>query len=111
MPKVYSFLLFLVFRILRATWRFDVEMDEVSRAAFADQSKFKIVAHFHEDEWGLIPFFEGKGMHVLISLSEDGSLLASLLKRIGFVITRGSSSRNAVAGTARSHSEFEKIRI
>lgn len=93
-----SGLIFFLFKVLRATWRLDEsEMPPEIRARIENGGAV-VFAHWHEDEWALLGHYAGRGMTVLVSLSRDGSLMASFLTRLGFGVARGSSSRNAVGG-------------
>lgn len=88
----------LFFRILRATWR--IEEDDVPEQvkAVIREGGTEVVALFHEDEWALLGVYADQEMHALVSMSEDGSIMAELLRRCGFVVVRGSSSRGAARG-------------
>ena len=57
-----------------------------------------IVSFFHQDELCLIPYFQKTELGVLVSLSKDGSLMSEMAQRLGYITTRGSSSKGAVAG-------------
>lgn len=57
-----------------------------------------ILCFFHQDELCLIPYFQKTKLGVLVSLSKDGSLMAQMAQRLGYITTRGSSSRGAVTG-------------
>ena len=47
----------------------------------------------------LLPYlYRGRGLRVLVSRSEDGAMVAGLLRRFGFVVVRGSSSRGGAQG-------------
>jgi lysophospholipid acyltransferase (LPLAT)-like uncharacterized protein len=47
----------------------------------------------------LLPYlYRGRGLRVLVSRSEDGAMVAGLVRRLGFVVVRGSSSRGGVQG-------------
>jgi lysophospholipid acyltransferase (LPLAT)-like uncharacterized protein len=47
----------------------------------------------------LLPYlYRGRGLRVLVSRSEDGAMVAGLVRRLGFVAVRGSSSRGGVQG-------------
>jgi lysophospholipid acyltransferase (LPLAT)-like uncharacterized protein len=95
---ILSWLLYVVFRIFKSTWRIEEDSVPAEIQKELAEGKTQIVAHFHEDEWALLGVYADKGMHALVSLSDDGSVMAAFLRRIGFRIARGSSSRNAIAG-------------
>lgn len=95
----------IIFRLLRATWRIDeedfpVELEEIQgpRISSADRAKPIVFAHWHGDEWPLLGAFAGRNMAVLVSESQDGSVMSSFLRSLGFVVVRGSSSKGAVRG-------------
>ena len=47
----------------------------------------------------LLPYlYRGRGLFALVSRSEDGSMIADLLRRFDFVTVRGSSSRGGAGG-------------
>lgn len=91
-------IVFGIFRLLRATWRLEEDPYPPGIQERLDSGRPVVFAHWHEDEWSLLGFYLGRGMNVLVSLSKDGSLMARFLKKFGFNIARGSSSRGAVGG-------------
>jgi len=93
-----SGLIFLLFRLLRSTWRLEEAGYPAEIHERLELGKPVVFAHWHEDEWAMLGFYAGRGMTVLVSLSRDGSLMAAFLSKLGFRIARGSSSRNAVGG-------------
>jgi len=93
-----STLIEILFRLLRWTWR--IEEGALPRLAQErlSQKETLVCAFWHQDEWALIGAFAGRDMAVLVSESEDGSIMARFVRRLGFRVIRGSSSRNAVRG-------------
>ncbi len=87
-----------VFYSLRLTWRLQKDPFPEGMQERLDAGKSVVFAHWHEDEWSLLGFFLGRPISVLVSLSKDGSLMVRFLKKFGFNIARGSSSRGAVGG-------------
>lgn len=57
-----------------------------------------ILAFFHQDELSLIPYFRNIKMGVLVSISKDGEIMNHTISKLGYVTTRGSSSKKAVSG-------------
>jgi lysophospholipid acyltransferase (LPLAT)-like uncharacterized protein len=57
-----------------------------------------IFAHWHGDELLLIGAFKGRGLAVMSSWSRDGSLMTRVLTRLGYRVSRGSSTRGGGAG-------------
>lgn len=66
-----------------------------------------IITFFHQDELCLIPYFQNTSLGVLVSLSKDGSLMTEMAQHLGYITTRGSSSKGAVAGLI---SAIKKVR-
>lgn len=95
---------FLLMKFIRLTCRCSLHFEDPSdEEYFWNVYKRKtnqkyILCFFHQDELCLIPYFQNTGLGVLVSLSKDGSLMANLAQRLGYITTRGSSSRGAVAG-------------
>ena len=56
-----------------------------------------IIGVWHEDLLACTQFFAHKSIHVLISSSADGDLSANACSKLGYKISRGSSSRNSLA--------------
>jgi len=94
----------LLLKLIRLTCRYSIHFeDSADKEYFWNVYKKKtndqyVLTFFHQDELCLIPYFQNTGLGVLVSLSKDGTLMSSLATRMGYVTTRGSSSRGAVAG-------------
>jgi lysophospholipid acyltransferase (LPLAT)-like uncharacterized protein len=95
---VGSRLIHLLFMVLRWTWKIHEDPWPEAVRKRLDQRQPVAFAHFHEDEWALIGAYSGRRMGVLVSLSQDGSLMAQFLKLLGFEVLRGSSSKGGAAG-------------
>ena len=88
--------------LLHKTWRITDE----NRAAVEDSlaaNRGVIMVTWHGR--CLVPFtvMMHRGCHALVSLSNDGELLAGVLKRLGWGLIRGSSARVAVAALKRAN--------
>lgn len=81
-------LLALAVRLLGATWRVD-------RASWPVAGPC-VLAFWHGDQLPLIVLHRGEGVVGLASLSKDGELLAAVLRRLGYGVVRGSTSRGGV---------------
>lgn len=57
-----------------------------------------VYAHWHGDELLLVGAFAGQGMAVMSSWSRDGSLMTRVLTRLGYRVSRGSSTKGGTAG-------------
>lgn len=91
--RLKAWLVYLLFRVLRATWRLEEEALPPGIAERLSQGLPVVFAHFHEDEWAMIGFYAYRRMNVMVSLSRDGGVMAAFLHRLGFGMVRGSSSR------------------
>jgi len=76
---------------LSRTWRPDVVGQEhLDRACDGSGS---LVSLWHGRMIVPVALFKGRGIHVLVSPSEDGDLSERLLQSFGYAVVRGSSSR------------------
>jgi hypothetical protein len=75
-------------RLFRATWRVRVVGEPPPRPA--------LYAFWHGDQIALTTL--PRSLVALVSRSTDGELAARVLRRLGFGVVRGSSSRGAVGG-------------
>jgi hypothetical protein len=80
-----------VVRGLSRTWRADVVgQAHLDRACDGSGS---LVSLWHGRMLVPVALFRGRGIHVLVSPSEDGDLSERLLQSFGYEVVRGSSSR------------------
>jgi lysophospholipid acyltransferase (LPLAT)-like uncharacterized protein len=79
-------------RVVRFSWRV-----EIVNPPPADKGPY-LYAHFHGDEVLLVPVFAGRGYAVMVSRSRDGEWMAGVLRRLGYFVVRGSSSRGGAGG-------------
>ncbi len=110
------FLAFFLYKILKATWRLHEEPMPDSVLKTLKNGGAVVLGHFHEDEWALLGFSEKKHHNVLVSMSEDGSIMAGFLTKLGFQVARGSPSRRAAAGLIEliesvKHQEFKLVSL
>jgi lysophospholipid acyltransferase (LPLAT)-like uncharacterized protein len=83
-------------RLLGCTLRVRREEQAVSALWAARTPVIHVVWH---SRLLLLPYlYRGTGVRVLISRSRDGELVAGLVRRFGFVVVRGSSSRGGARG-------------
>ena len=94
----------LLLRALAATWR--VQRTGAGRARF-DGGEPWILAFWHGRMLPMMPLraHRGRGIHVLVSPSDDGNLAARALRHFGYRVVRGSLSR----GGARALREMEAV--
>jgi lysophospholipid acyltransferase (LPLAT)-like uncharacterized protein len=83
-------------RLLAATLRLRREEKPVVPPRAAGAGAIYVVWHAR---LLLLPYlYRRRGLFALVSRSEDGSMIADLLRRFGFVTVRGSSSRGGAGG-------------
>ncbi len=83
-------------RLLAATLRLRREEETVEPLWAAGVPVIYVVWHAR---LLLLPYlYRGRGLRALVSRSEDGAMLSDLVRRLGFVPVRGSSSRGGAEG-------------
>ena len=60
-----------------------------------------MLAFWHGEQLAMIPAHAGRSVVAMVSLSDDGALLAAVLERLGYDIVRGSSSRGGAGALRR----------
>lgn len=98
--KIIVFLAFIIVSLLRLTCRFRLHFASPQAEEFFTHSLLHnvrnlLIGFFHQDELCLLPFFKGKKLATLVSLSKDGNIMTGLAMKLGFQVVRGSSSRGA----------------
>lgn len=93
-------LAYAALRVLSWTWRYRPGGDPATLALLEQRHNF-IFAHLHQAEWCLMPYWGPWRMNVMISLSRDGEAMARVVRRFGYRVTRGSTSRGATSGLLR----------
>src|SRR3954464_15980765 len=94
----------LVLRIIGATLRYSVSIEDPEGTEFAPGT---IYAFWHQCLFTASYRYRSRGMAVLISRSFDGELIARVVERFGYRPVRGSSSRGAVAGLLEMGRELD----
>ncbi len=70
---------------------------ETTLHAYADREEVYIGMSWHA-RMLMLPFiYPGKRLHILISTHRDGEIIANVMKRFGYELVRGSSSKGGVA--------------
>ncbi len=93
MQLILALLASLIIRLLRLTWRVRL----VGPNPF-EVSAPRIFCFWHGRQAGLFAHPQQRRVAVLSSLSRDGTLQARILRLLGFIVLRGSSSRRGAAG-------------
>lgn len=105
--KILSFIAITLMRLFTLTCRyrlyFQSEEDRdyfinAMSSSLPDRSRSFILSFFHQDELSLVPYFRNVAMGVLVSVSKDGEIMNKTISKLGYVTTRGSSSKKAVSG-------------
>lgn len=84
-------------RACAATWRYEVADGAEYTAALAAGERF-VYAFWHSGILPLALLRRDEGIAVLVSQHRDGELIARLIRSLGYVVARGSSTRGGDAG-------------
>lgn len=82
-------------RVLGRTIRWGVHGTDHVDYLYREGQKV-IIAFWHEQQFMMPLAYRGSKAHILISQHDDGELIGRIVKRFGFGIVRGSTSRGAV---------------
>lgn len=80
-------------------WHLTLRVERINTAVFTDPSlraKRPVIILWHDEIFPLIPAHAGERMACVVSQSQDGEILAAVLKSFGFLSVRGSSSRGGM---------------
>lgn len=94
-----GFLIWLIYRILSLTWRFQIDEPELMSRKVSEK-KTIILAHFHGDELALVALTPKYKIATMTSTSKDGEIMNTVLQLLGGKTSRGSSTRGG-AGALR----------
>lgn len=89
---VLPWLVYAFYRSLQLTWRVTFDECPTLHEALRDRRPI-ILAHWHGDELALIHLAKRYRIATMTSTSKDGELMDNVLKRLGAVTSRGSSTR------------------
>jgi hypothetical protein len=89
------YLLYSVYRLIQCTWRVRVAESEGLRKLL-EEKKIFVVAHWHGEEFGLLPLLKHYHVGCMVSLSSDGEIMAKVIHMLGSRAVRGSSTRGGV---------------
>ena len=101
-------------RLLGKTWRWQTAYAPGARPANDFPSEAEVYVFWHRALLMAAYRYRNLGIHILISASFDGELIARLVERLGFVPIRGSSSRGgavALLAATRARSAGCKLAI
>jgi lysophospholipid acyltransferase (LPLAT)-like uncharacterized protein len=90
--KLAPYLLFLVYQILKWSWRIQIiEPPEVKK--LLDENQSFVIAHWHGDELGILHLLKRYRAACMVSTSKDGQIMDKAIKLFGGQTSRGSSTR------------------
>ena len=92
---ILGFIVWLFFKTLSLTWRVTVDEPETMQSSLRNREPL-IFAHWHGDEVALIYLIKRYRIATIASTSKDGEMMNTLIRLLGGVTTRGSSTRGAV---------------
>lgn len=92
---ILPWLVFWVYRLWSLSWRTQIEIHPEVRRMF-DQHQPVIFAHWHGHELAIIQLVSPYRIATMTSTSKDGSLVDSVIRKLGGATSRGSSTRGAV---------------
>src|SRR5437763_7857588 len=104
MLSVVPFLTALLMRVLGATLKYSISIEDGAASEFAPGT---IYAFWHQCLFTASHRYRSRDIAVLISRSFDGELIARVVEKFGYHPVRGSSSRGAVAGLLEMGRELQ----
>jgi lysophospholipid acyltransferase (LPLAT)-like uncharacterized protein len=93
-----SFLGLVLAWLVRA-WHLTLRVERRNAQVFTDpalRARRPVIILWHDEIFPLIPAHAGERMACVVSQSNDGEILATVLKSFGFLTVRGSSSRGGM---------------
>ena len=100
---VFPWLVWLTYRLWTATWRIRIVESDAVKKYKADGTPW-VCAIWHGDEIAMVRFTVFYKVATMTSTSKDGELMDKVLRRLGVLTSRGSSTRggaNALKGIIR----------
>jgi hypothetical protein len=85
-----AFILSLLVRLLRATWRVRVRESHLLEQVIADGGA--VIGFWHGEQLPMVPVHASNRIAGVASFSADGELAAQVLHRLGYRVIRGSTS-------------------
>lgn len=92
---ILPWFVFIVYRLWTASWRTTVVRSKGLELALREHRPV-IFAHWHGDEMVIIPFVPIFKIATMTSTSKDGELVDFVLRKLGGVTSRGSSTRGGI---------------
>ncbi len=104
----------LLLRLLGRTWQWQERYAPTARPADVYPDEADVYVFWHRALLLAAYRYRDLGIHILISASFDGELIARLVERLGYVPIRGSSSRGGAAAllaATRARAAGHKVAI
>ena len=92
---ILGFIVWLFFKALSLTWRVTVEEPDSMIGSLKNHEPL-ILAHWHGDEVALIYLVRRYRIATITSTSKDGEMMNTVIRLLGGVTSRGSSTRGAI---------------
>lgn len=92
---ILGFLVWFFFKTLSLTWSVTVEEPDSMKKSLQNREPL-IFAHWHGDEVALIYLVGRYRIATITSTSKDGEIMNTVLRLLGGVTSRGSSTRGAI---------------
>lgn len=94
--KLIGFLLFLIYRTLRATWRVSLH-EPASMLKMMRENTPLTLAHWHGDIPGILYLLPRYRAASIISTSKDGDIVTTMAHLLGAKTSRGSTTRGGAS--------------
>jgi len=93
---ILPWLILITYKLLSMTWRTTViECDDLRNDL--KNKKPIIFAHWHGDELSIVQLVTRYSLSTMTSMSKDGQLIDFVIRKLGGVTSKGSSSRGSVS--------------
>lgn len=117
--RILGFIIGTIYKFYSFTFRYHVhfeseEAKEAYRVLKHNKPHSRLYAVWHQDEMSVFANFKNCGVNVMVSLSNDGTILASALHAFGYKTIRGSSNKSplkAFLGSLKALQEGEAVAI
>ncbi len=95
--KIVSLFIFVIFKLFSKTYKIELRGDDIyHRLKRSGKPIIYVVPHGRM--WGLIYYTIGRPITMLASQSRDGRLVTGVLRKLGYQVESGSSSRGGIKG-------------
>lgn len=99
---------YLAIGLIGSTLRYSISWEDESLAPNAPFEKPCVYSFWHRSLFPAAWIYSNQGLAVLISRSFDGEFITRIIRKLGFTVVRGSSSRGGVGGSLGILSELAR---